>query len=170
MTNGLLGWGGLLWAFQYVSLLKNSVSVGISNMGSFYYRWWTALIKPRLLFSHSELVSWGLPFLQFNSTGTPMSLNVWDTLSSSSTRSISSGRSILARESVNWLRSANVLGHSQVTCTNTFSSPMVYIILLRRIWQNALVFYWLLSCLLTFNNCIYLDIYICLIRHIPSNI
>jgi len=32
----------------------------------FHYHWWTASIKPRLLFSHSGLVSWGLPFLQFN--------------------------------------------------------------------------------------------------------
>jgi len=31
----------------------------------FHYHWWTASIKPRLLFSHSGLVSWGLPFLQF---------------------------------------------------------------------------------------------------------
>ena len=34
--------------------------------GIFHYHWWTASIKPRLLFSHSGLVSWGLPFLQFN--------------------------------------------------------------------------------------------------------
>jgi len=33
-----------------------------------HYHWWTASIKPRLLFSHSGLVSWGLPFLQFNKT------------------------------------------------------------------------------------------------------
>jgi len=32
----------------------------------FHYHWWTASIKPRLLFSHSGLVSWGLPFLQSN--------------------------------------------------------------------------------------------------------
>ena len=32
--------------------------------GIFHYHWWTASIKPRLLFSHSGLVSWGLPFLQ----------------------------------------------------------------------------------------------------------
>jgi len=31
----------------------------------YHYHWWTASIKPRLLFSHSDLVSWGLPFLQF---------------------------------------------------------------------------------------------------------
>jgi len=31
-----------------------------------HYHWWTASIKPKLLFSHSGLVSWGLPFLQFN--------------------------------------------------------------------------------------------------------
>jgi len=31
----------------------------------FHYHWWTASIKPRLLFSHSGLVFWGLPFLQF---------------------------------------------------------------------------------------------------------
>jgi len=36
--------------------------------GIFHYHWWTASIKPRLLFSHSGLVSWGLPFLQFNFT------------------------------------------------------------------------------------------------------
>ena len=53
------------------------------------------------------------------STGAPKSLNVWDTLSSSITRSISSARSILAREFVNWLRSANVLGHSQITYTSS---------------------------------------------------
>jgi len=34
--------------------------------GIFHFHWWTASIKPRLLFSHSGLVSWGLPFLQFN--------------------------------------------------------------------------------------------------------
>jgi len=28
-----------------------------------HYHWWTASKKPRLLFSHSGLVSWGLPFL-----------------------------------------------------------------------------------------------------------
>jgi len=31
-----------------------------------HYHWWTASIKPRLLFSHSGLVSWGLPFFSFN--------------------------------------------------------------------------------------------------------
>jgi len=31
----------------------------------FHYHCWTASIKPRLLFFHSCLVSWGLPFLQF---------------------------------------------------------------------------------------------------------
>jgi len=31
----------------------------------FRYHWWTASIKPRLQFSHSDLVSWGLPFLHF---------------------------------------------------------------------------------------------------------
>jgi len=35
--------------------------------GIFHYHWWTASIKPRLLFSHAGFVSWGLPFLQFNS-------------------------------------------------------------------------------------------------------
>jgi len=35
-------------------------------LGIFHYHWWTASIKPRLLFSHSGLVSWGLPFLQFS--------------------------------------------------------------------------------------------------------
>ena len=34
--------------------------------GTFHYHWWTASIKPRLLFSHSGLVSWWLPFLQFD--------------------------------------------------------------------------------------------------------
>ena len=34
--------------------------------GIFHYHWWAASIKPRLLFSHSGLVSRGLPFLQFN--------------------------------------------------------------------------------------------------------
>jgi len=38
----------------------------------FYYHRWTALIKPRLLFSHSGLVSWGLPFLQFNTPYFPL--------------------------------------------------------------------------------------------------
>ena len=33
--------------------------------GIFHYHWWTASIKPKLPFSHSGLVSWGLPFLQF---------------------------------------------------------------------------------------------------------
>jgi len=31
----------------------------------FHFHWWTASIKPRLLFSHAGLVFWGLPFLQF---------------------------------------------------------------------------------------------------------
>ena len=34
----------------------------------FHYYWWTASVGPRLLFSHSGLISWGLPFLQFNTT------------------------------------------------------------------------------------------------------
>jgi len=36
-----------------------------SFKSDFHYHWWTASIKPRLLFSHSGIVSWGLPFLQF---------------------------------------------------------------------------------------------------------
>jgi len=36
--------------------------------GIIHFHWWTASIKPKLLFSHSGFVSWGLPFLQFNIT------------------------------------------------------------------------------------------------------
>ena len=31
----------------------------------------------------------------------------------------SSGKSILSRESVNWMRAADVHGHSHITCTNS---------------------------------------------------
>jgi len=43
--------------------------------GLFHYHWWTALIKPRLLFPHAGCASWGLfPFYQFNCGGEPRTL------------------------------------------------------------------------------------------------
>jgi len=47
--------------FVYIWKWSSAHALG----GIFHYHWWTASIKPRLLFSHSGLVSWGLPFLQF---------------------------------------------------------------------------------------------------------
>jgi len=43
--------------------------------GIFHYQWWTASIKPSLLFSHSGHVSCELPFLQFNKNTSVMLLN-----------------------------------------------------------------------------------------------
>jgi len=50
----------LIEGWWYCQLVLHSQWCGI-----FHYHWWTASIKPRQLFSHSGLVSWGLPFLQF---------------------------------------------------------------------------------------------------------
>ena len=36
--------------------------------GIFHYHWWTASIKPRLLFCHAGLVSWGLSLSSVNET------------------------------------------------------------------------------------------------------
>ena len=50
------------------TVAESSAEGGVSFSvwcGIFHYHWWTASIKPRLLFSHSGNVSWGLPFLQF---------------------------------------------------------------------------------------------------------
>ena len=46
----------------------------------FHYHWWTASIKPRLLFSHSGIVSWGLPFLQFATLLQYSTLQWWSNL------------------------------------------------------------------------------------------
>ena len=53
------------------------------------------------------------------STGPPKSLRVCDTLSNCKILCFSSGKSILSRDSVNWVRAAAVYGHSQITCTSS---------------------------------------------------
>ena len=55
------------------------------------------------------------------STGAPKSLSVCDTLSRCKTLCFSSGKSILSRESVNWMRAEYVLGHSHIPCTSSSS-------------------------------------------------
>jgi len=58
-----------IWLEFFIKVLLKmefrSCARGRQWCGIFHYHWWTASIKPRLLFSHSGLVSWGLPFLQF---------------------------------------------------------------------------------------------------------
>ena len=48
-----------------LTLLYSKIPNNTCKTNIFHYHWWTASIKPRLLFSHSGIVSWGLPFLQF---------------------------------------------------------------------------------------------------------
>jgi len=55
-----------IWHYVWLNVPGNETYIGSSFGGIFHYHWWTASIKPRLLFSHSGLVSWGLLFLQFN--------------------------------------------------------------------------------------------------------
>jgi len=55
-----------LYVCLHLKMEFRSCARGRHWCGIFHYHWWTASIKPRLLFSHSGLVSWGLPFLQFN--------------------------------------------------------------------------------------------------------
>jgi len=55
-----------LYVCLHFKMEFHSCARGRQWCGIFHYHWWTASIKPRLLFSHSGLVSWGLPFLQFN--------------------------------------------------------------------------------------------------------
>ena len=55
-----------LYACLHLKMEFRTCARGRQWCGIFHYHWWTASIKPRLLFSHSGLVSWGLPFLQFN--------------------------------------------------------------------------------------------------------
>jgi len=54
-----------LYVCLHLKMEFRSCARGRQWCGIFHYRWWTASIKPRLLFSHSGIVSWGLPFLQF---------------------------------------------------------------------------------------------------------
>ena len=56
---------GPLTVCLHLKMEFRSCARGRQWCGIFHYHWWTASIKPRLLFSHSGLVSWGLPFLQF---------------------------------------------------------------------------------------------------------
>ena len=55
------------WLFVYIWKWSAAHALGgvMQWCGIFHYHWWTVSIKPRLLFSHSGLVVWGLPFLQF---------------------------------------------------------------------------------------------------------
>jgi len=55
-----------LYVCLHLKMEFRSCARGRQWCGIFHYHWWTASIKPRLLFSHSGLVSWGLSFLQFN--------------------------------------------------------------------------------------------------------
>ena len=57
---------GIFTVCFYLKMEFRSCARGRQWCSIFHYHWWTASIKPRLLFSHSGLVSWGLPFLQFN--------------------------------------------------------------------------------------------------------
>jgi len=54
-----------LYVCLHLKMEFRSCARGRQWCGIFHYHWWTASIKPRLLFSHSGLVSWGLLFLQF---------------------------------------------------------------------------------------------------------
>jgi len=53
-----------LYVCLHLKMEFHSCARGRQWCGIFHYHWCTASIKPRLLFSHSGLVSWGLPFLQ----------------------------------------------------------------------------------------------------------
>jgi len=55
-----------LYVCLHLKMEFRSCARGRQWCGIFHYHWWTASIKPRLLYSYSGLVSWGLPFLQFN--------------------------------------------------------------------------------------------------------
>jgi len=55
-----------LYVCLHLKMEFRSCARGLQWCGIFHYYWWTASIKPRLLFSHSGFVSWGLPFLQFH--------------------------------------------------------------------------------------------------------
>jgi len=63
-----IGWsrGLSIFYIRYFIYIDILFYRGRQWCGIFHYHWWTASIKPRLLFSHSGLVSWGLPFLQFD--------------------------------------------------------------------------------------------------------
>ena len=54
-----------LYVCLHLKMEFRSCARGRQWCGIFHYHWWTASIKPRLLFSHLGIVSWGLPFLQF---------------------------------------------------------------------------------------------------------
>jgi len=62
------------WLFVclHLKMKFRSCAKGRQWCAIFYYHRWTASLKPRLLFSHSDLVSWGLPFLQFNTPYFPL--------------------------------------------------------------------------------------------------
>ena len=56
-----------LHVFMSRSVLNGSCAKGRQWCGIFHYHWWTASIKPRLLFSHAGYASWGaFPFISLN--------------------------------------------------------------------------------------------------------
>jgi len=61
-----------LYVCLHLKIEFRSCARGRQWCAIFYCHRWTASIKPRLLFSHSGLVSWGLPFLQFNTPYFPL--------------------------------------------------------------------------------------------------